>query len=306
MTSLLLYGTDTLYSLPRTVKHFTLGSAPGQNIAIPSPFVSAQHCRLDRQRTSLRVTDVGSKNGTYFDGAREHRFYLTPGKAFIAGARPHRFLALNDEMRTSYPALVDILGAESERTIGSAADAPSPSDVIMAAVAGVHLLITGEPHCEQDRLARIIHKISLFHERPMIELTPDRIPTDRKEQSAFMKQTAARSTFVLDLGDDPGPLRSRSVSMVFAAKQQVQVIVLARTADIVYKALGWQHCDKLQHVWLRPVASRPGAIPPEGSSMADRDLPAGDDQQGNPCPEGPPRLVISLVFPHTRTDHPVR
>lgn len=260
VTSLLRYGTDTLHVLPRTIGHVWLGSAPDQNIAVPSPFVSARHCRLERRHGSLKVTDQRSKNGTFFEGARARAFYLTPGKTFIVGARPYRFLALNDEMRASYPALADILGAENEHVHGDARETPSPSDVIVAAVNGAHMLIASEPHCDQDRLARIIHKISLHREHPIVERDPARIPPDRKAQADLVKRAAARSTLVLDLGDNHDPIEPSFVSMLFTPRHQVRVIVLARTIDVAEKALGKQHVHAMQHLWLRPVASRPEAI----------------------------------------------
>ncbi|HEX7837048.1 MAG TPA: FHA domain-containing protein, partial [Kofleriaceae bacterium] len=137
----LLCGTDTLHALPplrRGIRHCTLGSAPGQDIVIPSPYVSAQHCRLVRTRLGLRVVDRGSENGTYFEGRRKRSFYLEPGKVFTVGARVHRVLALDDEMYAHYPALAAILGYEDERAIPS--ETPSPSDLIAAAVAGSHML----------------------------------------------------------------------------------------------------------------------------------------------------------------------
>jgi hypothetical protein len=99
VTSLLLYDAGTEHALDPGKTHFMVGSAVDCDIAIESPFVSARHCRLDRRTLGLEVTDQGSKNGTYFEGKRETEFYLRPGKTFVVGALPHRFLALNDEMR---------------------------------------------------------------------------------------------------------------------------------------------------------------------------------------------------------------
>src|SRR5512143_2953520 len=65
VTGLLVYGTDVEFDLSPTKKRFTLGAAPGRDVPIQSPFVSALHCRLDRKLLGLRVTDEGSKNGTY-------------------------------------------------------------------------------------------------------------------------------------------------------------------------------------------------------------------------------------------------
>jgi hypothetical protein len=260
VTSLLLYDTDLISLLPKTVKRITVGSDPGQNIVIASPFVSKQHCRIDRSRNLLRVKDLKSKNGTFFEGERQRAFDLKPGKTFIVGARPHCFLALNDDMRLAYPALIDILGAENEHAIGGAREAPSPSDVIVAAVGGASILVASEPDCDQDRLARIIHSVSRFRERDIVELSPADIPTDRKLQSKLIKLRASRSTVVLDLGAHDQSIDPAFVSMLFKSRYQIRVIVLARSRNVIDDCLGQQYSARLQELWLRPLASRPEAI----------------------------------------------
>jgi hypothetical protein len=261
VTGLLLYGTDSLSLLPKTVKSITIGSDPSKStIVLASPFVSARHCRIDRKATALQVTDLKSKNGTFVDGERESTFNLKPGKTFIVGARPHCFLALNDQMRDAFPQLVDILGAENEHVIGGAREIPSPSDIVVAAVAGAPMLISSEPHCDEDRLARIVHGISRYRERAIVERGPKDIPADRKAQNELIKKLAARSTFVLNLAAHEEPLDATFVAMLFQPRHQVRVIVLARSVDVVDNALGRQHAGKLQEIWLRPIASRPEAI----------------------------------------------
>jgi hypothetical protein len=256
VTSLLRYGTDTEHELAPAGKRFTLGSAPDRDIAIQSPFVSARHCRLDRKLLGLQVVDLGSKNGTYFEGKREKGFYLRPGKTFVVGALPHCFLALNDEMRACYPALIDILGGSDEHAIPG--QTPSPSDLLRAAVHGAHMLITSEPGCEQDRLARIVHRVSKLRQRPIVEL--DQIPIDRATQLDLIRRCAARSTLVLDLGGAGVRLPESFVSAVFSSRYRVRVIALARSIDIANEALGRPSVRQMQHIWLPPVASRSGAI----------------------------------------------
>jgi FHA domain-containing protein len=259
VTSLLLYGTDSLWLTPPSVKQITVGSEVGLGIVLPSVHVSAKHCRLDRKREQLWVIDLGSKNGTFFEGVRRRSFALSPGKVFIVGTRAHRFVALNDVMRMSYPALVDILGAENEHAIGGANDPPSPSDLIVTATGGAHLVITGEPHCGQDRLARVIHDISLYCERPFVELRSADIPKDRKPQADLIKQVA-RATLVLHVDPDDKPLSEAFVSPLFKARHQVRVIAVARDLEVADRVLGPRYCRQLKELWLRPLASRPEAI----------------------------------------------
>jgi hypothetical protein len=256
VTSLLLYDAGTDYPLDPAKDSFVVGSAPDCDIAIESAFVSARHCRLDRKPSGLEVTDQGSKNGTYFEGRRECEFHLRPGKTFVVGALPHRLLALNDEMRTLYPALIDILGEPDAHAIRS--ETPSPSDLILAAIGGAHMLIASEPHCEQSRLAGIIHRCSLLRSRPLVEV--EQVPVDREKHLDLIRDKAAQSTLVLDLGDDDVRLPSSFVTAAFSARYQVRVVVLARSYDVAAEALGERYVRQMQPVALRPIASRRAAI----------------------------------------------
>jgi len=265
VTALAQYDTGTEHELSPARKHFTLGSAPDRDIAIDSPFVSAHHCQLDRKLHGLHVTDQRSKNGTYFESAREKAFYLHPGRTFVVGALPHRLLALNDEMRACYPALIDVLGdipgnipgEPEERALRR--ETPSPGDMIVAAVDGAHLLIQSEPHCEQDQLARIIHRISRLRARPIVELAREQVPVDRAKQHGFIQRRAAKSTLVLDLGSNDTRLPTSFVSAVFAARYQIRVIALVRSLDVADAALG-EYARQMKYVRLLPIARRPAAI----------------------------------------------
>lgn len=256
VTALLLCDAGSEHELVPGGKRTTIGSAPDSDILIDSPFVSAHHCYLDRGLFGLRVTDTGSKNGTYVDGVRERGFYLRPGKRFVVGALPHRLLALNDEMRAHHPALRDILGMPDEHALPS--ETPSPSALILAAVQAGHLLITSEPHCEQDRLARIIHAISPRGSRRICELR--QVPMEHTRQLELVRRRAARSTLVLDVGDSDVRLPSCFVRDVFSPRHQVRVIVLARSIDVAEEVLGEPFTRQLQRISLRPVASRPEIV----------------------------------------------
>ena len=67
--ALLLYGTDTLYTLsPRKSgpKYCDLGASPDQDIVISSPYVSARHCRIYPTRLGVKVVDQKSKTSLEF------------------------------------------------------------------------------------------------------------------------------------------------------------------------------------------------------------------------------------------------
>ena len=266
VTWLQLFDADTMYRLPRLrrgVKHYTLGAVPDQDVAIPSPFVSARHCRLVRTPLGLRVVDQRSKNGTYFEGRRRKSFYLEPGETFFVGTRVNRVLALNDLMHAHYPALTTILGFEDERVVPG--ETPSPSELIVTAVAGSHLLVTSEPHCDQDRLAHIVHAISLFRERPLIAIdrahgTPDTPGTPDAEGAQRARALDRAATVVFDLEDHRDRIEPALISRLFSPRYQTRVIALARTSQVAKAALGERYVKQMKHVRLVPLSSRTGAI----------------------------------------------
>jgi hypothetical protein len=255
VTALRLYDTSTEHVLDPKRKRFSGGAAADLDIVIDSPFVSKLHFQLDRKILGLLVTDKDSKNGTSMDGESEpNGFYLRPGKTFVVGALPNRFLALNDDMRASYPELLDILGMPEEHA--PRGETPSPCDMILVSVSNGHLVITSEADCEQVRLARIVHGLSQLRSRRIVE--PEQVPAVPGEQRDLVKE-AARSTLVLDLGDDDTRLPSNFVTAMFSPRNRVRVIVLAGGLTVADRALG-EYARRLQHIWLPPVATRPDEV----------------------------------------------
>ncbi len=260
VTMLRVFGTDREFELPRDKKSFTLGSSPDCDIAIPEKFLSSVHCLIARRGQGLRVHDQGSYNGTFYGGRRESVFDLRPGETFTAASI--RFLALNDEMKLAYPVLADLLGSEDEHDLRTSAEFDaSPSDVILAATSGTNLIILGERGCEQERLARTIHGISLLRARDVVEL--DRVPDDRIEQRKILDR-ASRSTLVLSI-----PAKAQGIqvvdaafaSMLFSPSYHVRVIAIAPTIARANDVIGEAHVRSMRNIVVRPFAQRPTAIP---------------------------------------------
>ena len=253
VTTLLRYGTDTRHTLRRRT---TIGSAADRDIVIRDPGVSSHHCRLEQENGRLLVTDERSKNGTFFEGERANSFILKPGKMFSAGSNGCQFLALDDEMCTHYPELAEILGLQQAHSLRS--ETPSPADMILVACSGAPLLIESEPHCEQHRLADIVHKLSLFRARPFVELASE--PNAVADLPTLVRKRARKATLVIDLESVTYPLDPTAVSMMFSSRYQVRVIALARSVDIADKAFGKNHARELHRIWLPPIANRPQEV----------------------------------------------
>jgi len=274
VTGLLRYGTDSILEVPKGRLRTTAGTARDRHLVLEGEGISAHHFVIERRARSLVVTDDASTNGLAYESKRDLWLGLKPsfddkrdngdgfevkaGMSFLVGTEPNRFIALDDAMREHYPALVAILGREDEfRGATEGNETPAPSDLILAADGPGHLLITGEAGCDQEELARIIHKISKRRGQPLVEI--DHVPDDRRGQNAVMKQ-ATRGTLVLDLGVNRKRLDPAFVSAMFSPDLQLRVIAIARTPLQARRVLGHQHWRPLMHIELRPLSARRGAI----------------------------------------------
>ena len=254
VTTLLVFGTSTEYALPISGKHFRLGSSPDCDIYVADPSVSKVHCVLERRGNAIRVVDQSSYNGTYFDGRRETTFDIRPGNTFNAAGV--RFLALNEEMRAAFPTLTDILGADEE--LKQRPGLPSPSDFVLAAVNGAHVLITGQPGCEQERLAHVLHGISLRRGRELVELHD--VPAGRAEQRAIIDR-AHRSTLIYSIDEAAPVMDSTFASSLFSPTYQIRLVILAPTTSKAAAVWGAQNIATMAVLALRPLSFRLMAVP---------------------------------------------
>jgi hypothetical protein len=246
VTALREHNGNAEHALSRERKTFSIGSDPDCDIPISGPYLSALHCVVERRGNRLRVHDQHSRNGTFFAGRREPTFDIGAGETFTAASTT--FLAMNDEMRQHRPLLADIVGAGAT---------PSPDDLLVCAVRGTNVLITGEPGCDQDRLARSLHAVSLRRSLPIVEVAE--LPATRAAQRELIDR-AARSTLVLAL-DARGPrIDPTFCSMLLSSSFHVRLIAIAEAAAVATEALGLDATGPMQHVWLRPLASRDGEI----------------------------------------------
>jgi transcriptional regulator with GAF, ATPase, and Fis domain len=63
-----------------------VGSSPDADLSIQETTVSRQHCRLELTAEGIAVTDLGSRNGTWFLGQRIEGMVLAPGSAIAVGS----------------------------------------------------------------------------------------------------------------------------------------------------------------------------------------------------------------------------
>jgi hypothetical protein len=70
---------------------FLIGRSHATATQLSDPWVSRTHCRIDSDRGMLRLTDVGSKRGTFVNGQRIFDCELRSGDAIRIGTTEFRF-----------------------------------------------------------------------------------------------------------------------------------------------------------------------------------------------------------------------
>ncbi len=82
---------------------WTIGRAPDNAVVIREPTVSARHCELLVQGTHMAIRDLGTRNGTFVNGASagSDAAAVTPGSRIRLGAV--ELQSLEDSTRTHAP-----------------------------------------------------------------------------------------------------------------------------------------------------------------------------------------------------------
>jgi ABC-type multidrug transport system ATPase subunit/pSer/pThr/pTyr-binding forkhead associated (FHA) protein len=76
------------WKVPLERATFTIGRRPDNDIVLPPNYVSGYHGRLERQGTAWHYVDLGSTNGTFFNGQRAQSATLRDGDILRIGD-PH-------------------------------------------------------------------------------------------------------------------------------------------------------------------------------------------------------------------------
>jgi hypothetical protein len=71
-----------------------IGRDPANTIVLDDPTVSRRHARVELTDEGIVLTDLGSSNGTFVNGARIERAVLKPGDEIVLGASAFRLQVL--------------------------------------------------------------------------------------------------------------------------------------------------------------------------------------------------------------------
>ncbi len=236
-----------------TEPSFTFGRADTCELRVDHKHVARFQARIDRiasARASLRVVDISnSKNDIVPNGeVAESEFVMGAGDWFQIGES--RYYAMNDEMRSARSVVMDVLGIGQHDAI---------DDLLIAAVkdSSRHMLLVGEPGCDQERLGRVIHQISHRRHRRFHPIGKD------PKLDSVMRQTLAdtcHGTLLIPLYQR-GKIDQRFVAAAIRPEAGLRLIVCALSPAKIESSFPAEVLQHAKQIRIPPLRERASELP---------------------------------------------
>ncbi len=266
-----------------------IGKAPGSDLVLTDPTVSASHARIEAREDGLHVSDLGSTNGTYYLETRVRDVVVAPGGVLSLGQTrialmPHGGVADASVARNGYGA---ILGASP---------AMQPLYALLHRLEGREhtVLVLGETGVGKELVAGELHRNSPRKNGPLVVFDASAVTANLLESQLFghvrgaftgaandtlgLFERARGGTIFLDeIGELPLDLQprllrvleSRTIRRVGSAEtRDVDVRVVAATnRDLASEVERGRFREDLYYrlqvltVEVPPLRSRPEDIP---------------------------------------------
>jgi pSer/pThr/pTyr-binding forkhead associated (FHA) protein len=117
-----------------------LGRDPASDIVIDVPVVSARHAQLKRRDAGYEITDLGSKNGLFFEGQRIAQRLLADGDVLSIG--PTVTLTYRVAPLAEAPVPIRTLDLHGRATLSIGRDPQNDTVIVHPAVSRFHARIT--------------------------------------------------------------------------------------------------------------------------------------------------------------------
>ena len=259
ITALAVYGTGAEMPMLATESLYSFGREEHCDLRPVGPManklVARVQARIDRVRTnsssnkSLHVTDISAgRNDMVIDGIASKEFDMGAGDSFYIGKA--RYVAMTDEMRSARVAITDILGIGQHKAI---------DDVLIAAVQEpvCHIVLTGEPGCDQTRFGEVIHYASHRRHRRFHAVDKD------ATLDSFSRQVlldTAFGTLLVPLYQR-GKLDPRFAEAILEPEIDLRLIVCALSPGKVAASFLPNALQRPYEVEIRPLRDRLEEIP---------------------------------------------
>jgi DNA-binding NtrC family response regulator len=138
-----------------------IGSSPDAQLRLSDPTVSRRHAAVELLPGALRVKDLGSRNGTFYLGARISEALVPLGGSVRVGKTTVRFMPVETVPAVSDKEVLCGLVGRSQpmRRLFAAIEKLGPKDI------GV--LVTGETGTGKEGVARALHALSARRQQPL-------------------------------------------------------------------------------------------------------------------------------------------
>ena len=237
-----------------TKDSFTFGRAESCDLHVAGEkHLASVHMQLERlldsPRASLKATDVSSgKNDIVFGEVAVKEFVMGAGDWFEIGDT--RYFVLSEEMRLARSTVMEVLGIRQY---------PAIDDLLVSAVrdSSRHVLLIGEPGCDQDRLGRVVHQVSHRRHNRFHSLG-DRPKFDSKTRQDL--SDASNGTVLVPM-HHKGKLDPRVVAALVQPSAKLRLILCARSPDKAEASFPAELVNDAKKITIPPLRERATEIP---------------------------------------------
>jgi two-component system, NtrC family, response regulator len=173
---------------------FVIGAGFDATLRVPDPAVSRRHIELINHNGIVTAKDLGSTNGSYYEGTRFTVLQLGPGAVFRVGETELQLIApeksdpLPPSEATSFGPMLG--KSRRMREVFSVLERAARTDATV--------LVTGETGTGKEVVAEAIHKASLRANGPFVVVDCASIPANLIESELFGHVKGAYTNAVTD------------------------------------------------------------------------------------------------------------
>jgi DNA-binding NtrC family response regulator len=242
---------DAPQTLALGARAVVVGAHGSCDLVLTDPQVSRRHAELAMQDGGVRVKDLGSTNGTWWQGSRISEIVVPAGSTVQFGATPVRVLAaeapaMPPSERTRFGAMVGT--SIAMRELFAILELAAPTDATV--------LIEGESGTGKELAARGVHDLSARAAGPFVVVDCSAIPealidshlfghikgaftgADRERKGAFVEASGG-TLFLDELGELPLPAQARLLRALEA--QTVQPVGADRPIKVDTRVVAATH-----------------------------------------------------------------
>lgn len=166
-----------------------VGKHPSNDVVIETTGISRYHLELRAEAERVLVRDVGSKNGTFFNGARITEVRVGAGASLRVGGPAGLELTIElARLPAMKPSEADRFGpligrSRAMRSVFSVLERTAPSNAT--------LLVVGETGTGKEVVAHAVHEASPRRSRPLVVVDCGAIPHNLIESELFGHEKGA-------------------------------------------------------------------------------------------------------------------